>query len=425
MNKHVKIWHLLLLLLLALILVRASLIYESINLFVNFFFLLFNDFTWAINQINLQLADYFISTITIILLPVLIIFARKKISFFQIRVNFPSGAITVLIFIFIYAPLITDANPDFQKNIGVTKLLPPFSSVFSITLKETDAALDAKSKFLRQKNKVVKRSFDEQIIFADSVKANDAVVYYQKGKAFYIEREQVRQTDGKFFQKKIFLFGTDEYGRDVFARLIFGARISLFVGFGSVIVTLILGLFLGFLAGYFGGIIDSALNRIADMLMAFPIVFLIILILALFGNSLFTVILVLGYSGWMSLFKIVRGEVISIKNRDYFLTAQMLGLPKRNLLFKEVLPVIAAPVLVNLVFQYANVILAESALSYLGLGTGGMYPSWGAMIDSGQQYLTKAWWMIFAPAIALFVTLFAANNIARKLRTYYNPLLNS
>jgi peptide/nickel transport system permease protein len=414
-----------LLLSLLLITTRFSLIYESVVLFTKFFLLLFKDFTWAFNQLNLQLADYFFSTITILLLPVLIIIARNKFRLPQLEVSFPSGTITILTFIFIYAPLITDTNPDFQKNIGVTKLLPPLSRVYMLKLKEPDAAADMKTKFLYQKNKVVKRSFDEQIIFADSLKENDSIIYYQKEKEFHIKRELLQEADGKLFEKRVFLFGTDEYGRDVFTRLIFGARISLFVGFGSVAITLIFGLFLGFLAGYFGGIIDSALNRIADMLMAFPIVFLIILILALFGNSLFAVILVLGYSGWMSLFKIVRSEVISIKNRDYFITAQMLGLPKRNLLFKEIMPVIAAPVLVNLIFQYGNVILAESALSYLGLGTGGMYPSWGAMIDSGQQYLTKAWWMIFPPGFALFITLFAANNIARKLSAYYNPLLKS
>ena len=159
------------------------------------------------------------------------------------------------------------------------------------------------------------------------------------------------------------------------------------------------------------------------MFLAFPVIFLIILILALFGNSLFTVIFVLGFSGWMSLFKIVRGEVISLKNKDFFITAQLVGLNKKSLLLKEVLPVITAPIVVNLVFQYGNVILAEAALSFLGLGTGSSYPSWGAMIEAGQNYLSQAWWMIFFPGITLFFTLFAANNLGREINSYFNPRL--
>ena len=125
----------------------------------------------------------------------------------------------------------------------------------------------------------------------------------------------------------------------------------------------------------------------------------------------------------MSLFKIVRGEVISLKNKDYFISARLAGLTKTRLLTKEILPVIIAPVIVNLVFQYGNVILAEAALSYLGLGTGSSYPSWGAMIESGQNYLSQAWWLILFPAMALFFTLLAANNLGKEINTYYNPRL--
>ena len=126
----------------------------------------------------------------------------------------------------------------------------------------------------------------------------------------------------------------------------------------------------------------------------------------------------------MSLFKIVRGEVISLKNKDYFISAKLIGLSKTKLLFKEVVPVILPPVIVNLVFQYANVILAEAALSYLGLGTGNLYPSWGAMIEAGQNYLSQAWWMIFFPGLILFLTLYTANNIGKELNIYFNPRVN-
>jgi peptide/nickel transport system permease protein len=135
----------------------------------------------------------------------------------------------------------------------------------------------------------------------------------------------------------------------------------------------------------------------------------------MFGNSLLTVIVVLGLSGWMSLFKIVKSEVLSVKNKDYITSVVIMGLPKRKILINEILPVIMIPLIVNIIFQFSNVILAESALSYLGLGTGNSYPSWGAMIESGQQYITKAWWMILFPGLILIFTLFSANNLGKKL----------
>jgi len=126
----------------------------------------------------------------------------------------------------------------------------------------------------------------------------------------------------------------------------------------------------------------------------------------------------------MSLFKIVRGEVASLKQKDYIQTAKLLGIKTNRILFKEILPVIIAPVIVNLIFQFSNVILAESALSYLGLGAGDSYSSWGAMIQSGQEYITKAWWMIIFPGVFLVVTLFSANYFGRRLNKFFNPRLD-
>ncbi len=167
------------------------------------------------------------------------------------------------------------------------------------------------------------------------------------------------------------------------------------------------------------------LSRIVDIFLSFPAIFFVILILALFGNSLLSVIVVLGFSGWMGLFKIVRSEVISIKSKDFFITAKMIGLEPGDLLLKEILPNILSPVIVNLIFQFGAVILAEAALSYLGLGIGSSYPSWGAMIESGQNYLTQAWWMILSPGLCLIITIYTANDLGRKLNVYFNPRLNN
>jgi peptide/nickel transport system permease protein len=146
----------------------------------------------------------------------------------------------------------------------------------------------------------------------------------------------------------------------------------------------------------------------------------VILILALFGNNIFSVVIVLGFSGWMSLYKVSKSEMLAIKSKEYFLTSKLIGLKKFKLLTREILPVIMTPVIVNLIFQFSNVILAESALNYLGLGTGSEYPSWGSMIEAGQEYISQSWWLIFIPGIILIITLLSINNVGRKISEYYN-----
>ena len=226
-----------------------------------------------------------------------------------------------------------------------------------------------------------------------------------------------------YIKEKFFLLGTDEFGRDLFVRLIYGTRISITVGLGAIVLSFLIGIFLGFIAGYRGGLLDIVLNRFTEIFLAFPVIYLIVLILALFGSSLLSVIVVLGISGWMSLFKIVKSEVLSIKQKDFFSTAELVGLNKSQLLIKEILPVIVAPVLVNLVFLFSNVVLAEAALSYLGLGSGNAYPSWGSMISSGQEYITKAWWLIAFPGLGLILTLYSVNSSGKMLGKVLNPRL--
>jgi peptide/nickel transport system permease protein len=392
----------------------------------NYIRLLFISPSFAFEQLDFPFIDLSTSVILLLIIIIYTLTAGKRINLLQTKICFTSVTVVLLLSFFFFAPLITEDNPDFQKDLSVTKLLPPFSGIKILHLKEGNSENNNFEKFVRLKNQVIKRSFNESIIFADSIRAGDRLTYFQSGVENTIANDKVICENNKpLITNKTFILGADELGRNIFIRLIYGARISLFVGLGSVMISLLLGLFLGFFAGYSEGIIDTILNRLTDMFLAFPVIFFIILIIALFGNSLISVIVVLGFSGWMSLFKIVRSEVISLKNKDFFISAKLVGLSGTKLLIKETLPYILVPVVVNLVFQYGNVILAEAALSYLGLGTGSSYPSWGSMIEAGQNYLSQAWWMILFPGLALFFTLFAANNLGRNISSNYNPRIKA
>lgn len=410
-----------------MILLRVELIFNLIILWKNYFLLFVSDFNSAWQILDFRLFDAMVSIKMFIILPILFYIFRKKLSILKERLSISLLIISLLLLAFVFAPIITDDNPEFQKNLKVTKLLSPFSGVKIIHLAgKEETPKSAVGKFINYRNSIIHPSYDESIILADEVYVKSShLVYSQKEISKQISIFNLEQENGiPIITERMYLLGTDEFGRDIFTRIVYGSRVSLLVGLGSVLVSLLIGLSFGFFAGFKGGLIDVILSRITDLFLAFPVIYLVVLILALFGNSLVAVILVLGVSGWMSMFKIVKSEVLSEGNKDYIVTANMIGQSKRRILTKEILPVILIPLVVNLVFQFSNVILAESALSYLGLGTGSFYPSWGSMIESGQRYITKAWWLISFPGLILIFTIFAANDLGKKLNKVINPRLD-
>ena len=217
------------------------------------------------------------------------------------------------------------------------------------------------------------------------------------------------------------LFGTDDLGRDVFTRMIFGARISLAVGFISVFIILVIGTFLGIISGYYGGKTDYIIMRFTDIVLCFPTFFLIILVIAFIEPNIYNVMIVIGVTSWPGLARLVRAEVLSLKEREFILVSKMMAISNIKIFFVHILPNIISPLMVYSSLAIGGAILTESALSFLGLGVQPPMPSWGQILTSGKDYIYMAWWLSLFPGIAILVTVLAFNLVGEAVRDIFDP----
>jgi peptide/nickel transport system permease protein len=219
------------------------------------------------------------------------------------------------------------------------------------------------------------------------------------------------------------VLGTDHLGRDIFARIVYGARPALMVGAAAVAISGVLGMVAGLLAGYFGGRIDDVLMRLADIQLAFPFILLAIAVIGVLGPSLTTIICVIGVSSWVVYARIVRGAALSLREREFVQAAQALGAGDGRILVRHILPNVFTPWLVVATLDMARVIVIESALSFLALGVQPPTPTWGGMLADGRVYISTAWWLATFPGLAILVTVLGINLFGDGLRDTLDPRL--
>ena len=236
-------------------------------------------------------------------------------------------------------------------------------------------------------------------------------------------RDRLKPPGSADTEGSVHYLGTDHLGRDMLSRLIYGSRISLLVGATTVLIGGTLGMLLGMLSGYYGGALDDVIMRLAEIQLAFPSILLYIAVLAVLGPGLEKVILILGITSWVTYSRVVRGEVLSIREKEYVESARSIGCSDRRIMGRHILPNIVAPLIVIASFAVANAIVVEASLSFLGLGVPSSVPTWGAMLAHSRDYLRDAWWPVTFPGLAIMIVVLSINFVGDWLRDFLDPRL--
>lgn len=410
-----------------------------------------------------DLIEWWFATIVLIAAPFLIfIFSRKSFEELiepvdahidsQWRIAWRSfrkqrtGMISLYGIIIFYSiaclcPYIMPVHPSAQQDIPVTQYKTPLGSVQKIFLKhdripqveehvhDTDSIVDKLAMYLRETNYRLTDTHVSNVMYVDAYRIEGSeIVLTQRQKEVRVPISELRgKSPDDWVSTQVYLLGTDRFGRSIFSRLVYGSRSSLLLGFVAVLLAIVVGTGVGLFSGYFGAKVDSALMRFVDMLLAFPTLFLILIIISLFEKipipRIFLIVVVLGLTSWMGVSRLVRGQVLVVKQKEFILAAKALGIGAQRIIFRHILPNVLTPIIINATLRLGGIILIEAALSFLNLGVQAPTPSWGNIIYEGKDHLTTAWWISTFPGFAIVLTVISFNLLGDALRDALDPRL--
>lgn len=297
-------------------------------------------------------------------------------------------------FIALAAPILAPLSPAAQGDPVSTRLLPPLSS--GVIMHHSSAQSVG----------------TEAPGFAELYKRSEAYLLLSSD---HFAGESALQEGEVSQQPIVFLLGTDDHARDVFSRILFGARVSLGIGLAAALGALCIGTLIGFVAGYGGSLVEGVLMRLTDVFLAVPSLFLVVCIIAFVPSSLFTLIAVLALTGWMSIARTVRAEVMRLRQQEFVLAARLLNRSSWEILYRHILPNLKPLLVTAATIQFSNAILAEASLSFLGLGIQPPTPSWGNMMGEALSYLRNGWWLGVFPGVALALVVVSSHVVAERL----------
>ncbi len=350
-------------------------------------------------------------------------------------------AITVLYMVALAAPFTSPYSPTRFQDGTVTQFRPPLSVITGLHLRELPppeppAATDpARGGFVHRifltawnANARLAGAAQAPVMLVDSFRvAADSIAVYAGMSCTMLPSTSLATGDANrdaFHQ--MHLLGTDSYGRDITSRLIHGAQVSLALSLVAVLLATLVGTLIGLAAGYFGRLVDGTLMRFVDMMLAFPSLFLILICIAMFERlelpRIGLIMIIIGLTSWMGVARLVRGEVLSIRERQYILAARALGLGSWRILLRHILPNTLSPVIINTTLRTGGIILLEAALSFLNLGVQPPTPSWGNIVYEGKDYIAHAWWISTIPGLVIAFTVLAFNLIGDGLRDTLDPV---
>ncbi len=347
---------------------------------------------------------------------------------------YASAVIFILYSTAFLAPFIAPFSPYDQQDFLVTAYQPPFSRLDALVLKQpknldiplqkgSGTTINLANSLIGDFQKLKTRNEPNAIRFVNEYHIEGDKVIYRQGmrtKTMPLE-ELAGVRENNIAISRTFILGTDQYGRDILSRVIYGSKISLSIGFLVVLISVTLGTVIGVTSGYFGGWIDAVMMRIVDVLIAFPALFLILIIIATFGNSIYLIVITLSFTGWMGVARIVRSQVLSLKEQEFILAAKSLGLSNMRIIFRHLAPNTLTPVIIAATLRIGSIILTEAGLSFLGLGVQPPTPSWGNIINEGRDSLLNYWWISTFPGIAILTTVVCFNLIGDGVRDALDP----